>query len=61
VQREQASSTDDGLSLDSLGLSNIKFMGKYHVRTLVQYCGSEAQTMVDLRLILVTFCRQKMA
>ena len=42
VPREKASSADNGLSLDSLWLSNIKFMGKCHMLTLVQYCRSKA-------------------
>ena len=48
MKREQTLSADDGLFLNSLGLSNIKFMGKCHVPTLVQYFGSEAQTIADL-------------
>ena len=54
------------MSWDSLGLSKIKFMGsflfrQYHMQTLVQDCGFEAQTIADLRPISVTFCRQEMA
>ena len=57
MKREQTLSADDGLFLNSLGLSNIKFMGKCHVPTLVQYFGSEAQTIADLGEFLVNFVK----
>ena len=53
-------------SVNSLGVSNSKFTGsflfrEYHVLILVQDCGFEAQMIVDLRPVLVTFCGQEMA
>ena len=54
------------LSLDSCVSSDNKFTGsflfrEYHVQTLVQYCGFEAQKIADLRSVLATFCGQEMA
>ena len=54
------------LSLDSCVSSDNKFMGsflfrEYHVQTLVQYCGFEAQKIADLRSVLATFFGQEMA